>query len=191
MDWTLGLKGDHRVWPSPWPWPRFFKVKYGICYILSQKWSDFHETKSKHIDCTLGLKCDHRVWPWPWPWPWLFKVKYGICYISGKNGPIATKRKADISIELQGLKYGLQFWPWPWPWPDHDHDHLVTKVRCVDLPDSDRGDISWRRAVDSSSYSWDVCPSPLWGYFQHGRQQKYLIRFGLSIFQFVTLSFAR
>ena len=23
---------------------------------------------------------------------------------------------------------------------DHDHDHLVTKVRCKDLPDSDRVD---------------------------------------------------
>ena len=32
-------------------------------------------------------------------------------------------------------------------------------------------------------YSWDVCHSPLSGYFQHGRQQKYLISFGLSIFQ--------
>ena len=67
---------------------------------LSQKWSDCHETKSKHIDWTLGLKCDHRVWPWPWPWPWIFKVKYRICYISAKNGPIATKRKANILIEL-------------------------------------------------------------------------------------------
>ena len=69
---------------------------------LSQKWSDCHETKSKHSDWTLGLKCDKRVWPWPWPWPWIFKVKYRICYISAKNGPIATKRKANIAIELWG-----------------------------------------------------------------------------------------
>ena len=34
---------------------------------------------------------------------------------------------------------------------DHDHDHLVTKVGCIDLPDSDQGDFSCRRAVDSSS----------------------------------------
>ena len=71
---------------------------------LSQKWSDCHETKSKHINWTLGLRCDHQVWPWPWPWPQIFKVKYRICYISAKNGPIATKPKANISIELQGLK---------------------------------------------------------------------------------------
>ena len=37
---------------------------------LSQKWFDYHETKSKHIDWTLRIKCDHRVWPWPWSWPW-------------------------------------------------------------------------------------------------------------------------
>ena len=104
---------------------------------LSQKWSDCHKTKSKHIDWTLGLKCDHGVWPWPWPWPWIFKVKYKICYISAKNGPIASKRKANISIELQALnvtngfeldhnldlwilkvKCDLDLWPhrWPWPW---------------------------------------------------------------------------
>ena len=68
---------------------------------FSQKWSDSHETKSKHIIWNVCLKWDHRVWPWPWPWPWLFKVKYVICYISPKNGLIATKRKANISIQLQ------------------------------------------------------------------------------------------
>ena len=31
-----------------------------------------------------------------------------------------------------------------------DLDDLVTKVRCKDLPDSDRGDFRCRRAVDSS-----------------------------------------
>ena len=101
---------------------------------LSQKWSDCHETKSKHIDWTLGLKCDHRVWPWPWPWPIFFKVKYTICYISAKNGPIATKQKANIWSELKGSN----------------------------LPDSDRGDFSCRRAVDSSSFVlWMLMPRVL------------------------------
>ena len=95
----------------------FSRSKIEFAIYLSQKWSDCHETKSKHIDWTLGLKCDHPVWPWPWPWPWIFKVKYRNCYISAKNGPIATKRKANISIELQGLKCDHQVWPWPWPWP--------------------------------------------------------------------------
>ena len=81
------------------------------------------------MDWTLGLKCDQRVWPWPWPWPWIFKVKYRICYIPAKNGLIATKRKANISIELQASNV----------------------TNGMDLPDSDWGDFSCRRAIDSSS----------------------------------------
>ena len=123
---------------------------------LCQKWSDCHETKSEHIDWTLGLKCDHQIWHWPWPWPWIFKVKYEICYISTKSGPIATRRKANISIWTLGLKFDngfdlghdLDIWIFK---VICDLDHLVTKVRCKDLPDSDRGDFSCRRAVDSSS----------------------------------------
>ena len=123
---------------------------------LSKKWCDCHEMKSKHIDWSQDLKCDHQVWPWPWPWPWIFKVKYEICYISTKSGPIATRRKANISIWTLGLKFDsgfdlghdLDIWIFK---VICDLDHLVTKVRCKDLPDSDRGDFSCRRAVDSSS----------------------------------------
>ena len=75
---------------------------------LCQKWSDCHETKSKHI--VLNSRPQIWQWVWPWPWPWYLNFKV-IC----------------------------------------DLDHLVTKVRCKDLPDSDRGDFSCRRAVDSSS----------------------------------------
>ena len=115
---------------------------------LSQKWTDCHETKSKHIDWTLGLKCDHQIWPWPWPWPWIFKAKYEICYIkTTKSGPIATKRKPNISIWTLGLKcdqcvdlgHDLDIWIFK---VIFDIDHLVTKVRCKDLPDSDWGDFS-------------------------------------------------
>ena len=39
VDWNLGLKCDHRVWPWPWPWPWIFKVKCGISYIsVKNKW---------------------------------------------------------------------------------------------------------------------------------------------------------
>ena len=172
---------------------------------LSQKWSDCHETKSKHMDWTLGFKWDHQVWPWPWPWPWILKVKYRIEYISTKNGAIATKRKANISIDLKTSNVTIRFylghdldleffkvkyrigyisakngliatkrkantsiWTLGLKFDNesdlgHDLDiwiskvicdlgHLVTKVRCKDLPDNDRGDFSCRRAVDSSSY---------------------------------------
>ena len=117
---------------------------------LCQKWSDCHETKSKHISWTLGLKCDHQIWPWPWPWPWIFKVKYEICYISTKSGLIATKQKANISVWTNGFDLGHDIDIWIFK-VICDLDHLVTKVRCKDLPDSDRGDFRCRRAIDSSS----------------------------------------
>ena len=144
LDMTLTLNFQGQIWN--WLY-------------LCQKWSNCHKTKSKHIDWTLGLKCDHQIWPWMWPWPWIFKVKYEFLYISTKTGPIATKRKANILIWTLGLKYDQWVWPWPWPWINIwilkvicDLGHLVTKVRCKDLPDDDWGDFRCRCAVDSSSY---------------------------------------
>ena len=139
LDMTLTLNFQGQIWN--WLY-------------LCQKWSDCHKTKSKHIDWTLGLKCDHQIWPWPW----IFKAKYEFLYISTKTGPIATKRKANILIWALGLKYDQWVWPWPWPWINIwilkvicDLGHLVTKVRCKDLPDNDWGDFRCRCAVDSSS----------------------------------------
>ena len=112
-------------WHDCWPWPIDYLISFWLIFIvtltlnfqgqiwnllhLSQKWSDCHETKNKHINWNLGLKCDHRVWPWPWPWPWIFKGKYRICYISAKNGLIATKRKSNISIELKASNMTIKF----------------------------------------------------------------------------------
>ena len=115
----LGESWDTRVFKSP-PlyrgWLCFvvtltmnFEGQIWNLLYLSQKWSDCHEAKSKHIDWILGLKCDHRVWPWPWNWPWMLKVKYRICYISAKNGPIATKRNTTISIELKAWNVTIKF----------------------------------------------------------------------------------
>ena len=83
-----------------WPWPINYLIRFWSLFVmtvtlnfqgqiwnllqLSQKWSDCHETKNKHIDWTQGLKCDHhppviindkvlfafyylQAWPWPWP----------------------------------------------------------------------------------------------------------------------------
>ena len=109
-------KQTYRLMSRPQMWPssltlamtltlNFQGQMWNLLY-LCQKWSDCHETKSKHIDWTPGLKCDHQIWPWPSHWPWIFKVKYEICYISTKSGPIATKRKA---------KYRLNSRPQMWP----------------------------------------------------------------------------
>ena len=112
-------KQTHRLNSRPQMWPSVltlamtltlnFQGQMWNSLYLSQKWSDCHETKSKHIDWSQDLKCDHWVCPWTWPWPWIFKVKYGIGYISAKNGPIATKRKANTSIELLASNVTIRF----------------------------------------------------------------------------------
>ena len=80
---------------------------------------------------------------------------WNLLYLT-KSGPIATKQIANISIELPAsnvtngfdLGHDLDIWIFK---VKCDLDHLVTKVRCKDLPNSDRGDFRCRRAVDSSS----------------------------------------
>ena len=105
-----------------WPWPIDYLITFWSIFVgsltldfqgqiwnllyLSQKWSDCHGPKSKHIDWTLVLKCDHRVWPWPWHWPWIFKVKYRICYISAKNGRLPRNKKQTYQLNLRP-----QMWP--------------------------------------------------------------------------------
>ena len=68
-------------WAQMWPFGltlamtltlHFQGLIWNLLY-LSHKWSNCHETKSKHIDWTPGLKCDQWVWPWPWPWPLNFE----------------------------------------------------------------------------------------------------------------------
>ena len=118
------------LWQDLWPWPigyliRFWSILNGTLTLnfqgqlwnllyLSQKWSDCHKTKSKHVDWTPGHKCHcgfdlQESWPWLWPWPWIFKVKYGICYISAKNGLMATKRKANILMERKASNVSIRF----------------------------------------------------------------------------------
>ena len=77
---------------------------------LGQKWSNCHETKSKHIDWTLSFKSD---WPWPWPWPWIFKVQFAI---SRPKMFWLARNKKHIDWTLS-LKCDHWIWPWPWPWP--------------------------------------------------------------------------
>ena len=74
------------------------------------------------------------LWPHACPWPWLFMVKFWHSCISGMGG--------SIDIEQKGWEPAIH---------NHDHDLLVTKVRCKtvrkkNLADSDCGDFKCRRA---------------------------------------------
>ena len=67
IDWTLGLKCNHRVWPWPWPWPWIFKIKYRICYIsekngpiaTKQKANILIELQGSNV--TIGFDLGHDL----------------------------------------------------------------------------------------------------------------------------------
>ena len=70
---------------------------------------------------------------WPWPLTTHMALTMNSCYL--RMGGLTD-------IEQRGWKKVIH---------DHDCDHMVTKVRCKDLPYSDRGDFRCQHAVDSSS----------------------------------------
>ena len=93
---------------------------------ISQKWSDCHETKSKHIDWTLGLKYDQ--WAWTWPWPWIFKVK------------------CDLELWLHA---------WPWPWIFMEKHFEIPVAVSQDLEGQltlNKGD--WSRSIITMADIW-------------------------------------
>ena len=112
---TYRLNSRPQMWLSPLTLAMTLTLIFQgqICNLLylSPKWSDCHETKSKHIDWTLGLKCDHQVWLWPWAWPWIFKVKYGICYTYLNKKKVRLPRNEKQTYQMnprpQMLPIGL------------------------------------------------------------------------------------
>ena len=112
IDWTLGLKCDHQVWPWPWPWPWIFKVKYGICHIstksapIATKWKanisiELHASNvTRGFDFGLDLdfrifkvKCDLDLWPHAWPWPRIFMSKFWHSCISEWEGLLTLSKR--------------------------------------------------------------------------------------------------
>ena len=87
---------------------------------LSQKWSDCHETKGKHIDWTLGLNWDHRLWPGPLPWPWIFKVNMEFALPRPRMVRLPRNEKQTYRFNFRpqiGPSVLTLGWPWLWPWP--------------------------------------------------------------------------
>ena len=103
---TYRLNSRFQMWPSGLTLGMTltlnFQGQISNWLYLSEKWSDCHKTKSKHIDWSQDLKCDHQVWPWPWPWPWIFKVKCKIGYICQKWSDChETKSKHQLNSRRQ------------------------------------------------------------------------------------------
>ena len=124
IDWTLGLKCDHRVWPWSWPWPRFFKVKCGICYISAKNGPTATKRKAnisielQASNVTNGFDLDHNLdlWvlkvkrdldlsPHTLPWPWIFMVNFKISV--SQNGRADWHCTKEVAVGHS--------WPWPGP----------------------------------------------------------------------------
>ena len=90
---------------------------------------------------------------------------WNLLYLSQKWSDCREMKSKHIDWIL-GIKCDHRVLPWPWPWPwsfkvKYGICYISTKsgpkVRCKDLPDSDRGDFRCRCAIDSSSFYYLWC----------------------------------
>ena len=61
IDWTLGLKWDHRVWP--WPWPDLEFSRSNMEFAISQLKMVWVPRNEKQ---TYWLNPRPQIWQWPW-----------------------------------------------------------------------------------------------------------------------------
>ena len=128
IDWTLGLKCDHQVWPWPWAWPWIFNVKYGICYIstkkgqitMKRKANISNELQASNVtngfdlgnDLNLWIfkvKCDLYLWPYACCWLRIFMVKFWNSCISEWDGRL-TLNKGGGSRSFMTMTVAI-WWP--------------------------------------------------------------------------------
>ena len=109
-------------------WPSGLTLTITLTYIfqgqiwnllyLSQKWSDCHEMKSKHIDSR-----NSRAQMWPSDLTLTMTLTYifqgqiwNLLYLSQKRSDCHETKSKHIDWTL-GLKCDHRVWPWPLPWP--------------------------------------------------------------------------
>ena len=115
IDWSQGLKYDHRVWPWPWPWPWIFKVKYGIGYISAKNGAIATKRKAnisislKASNVTIRFNLGHGLD--------LEFSKSNMEFAISQSKVVRLPRNEKQTYRLKlGLKCDQWVWPWPWPW---------------------------------------------------------------------------
>ena len=127
IDWTLGLKCDHRVWLWPWPWPWIFKVKYRICYI-SAKNGQIASKRKANISIELqasnvinGFELGHNLDLWIWrsnvtlTFDHTDDLDHGFSWsnfeiVVSQNGRTDWHCTKEVAVGHS--------WPWSWPFGD-------------------------------------------------------------------------
>ena len=137
IDSSQGLKCNHWVWPWQWPW--IVKVKYGISHISVKNGAIAKERKAnilihlKASNVTIGFDLGHDL----------------DLELSRSNMEFAISQpKVAWLPQNEKQTYWLNSRPQMWPMglnldmtltfefsrSNYDLDHLVTEVRCKDLP---------------------------------------------------------
>ena len=145
IHWTQGLKCDHRV--CPWPW--IFKVKHGVCYISAknglivtkQKANISIELKASNVTIVFDLGHDLDL---------EFSrsnMEFAISQPTMVRLPRNKKQTYRLNLGPK-CDHWVGLWLWPWPWifkVKYGICYISTKsgrkVKCKDLPDSERGDL--------------------------------------------------
>ena len=129
---TYRLNSRDQMWPSGLTLAmtltfNFQGQIYNLLY-LSQKWSDCHETKSKHIDWTPRP----QMWPSGLTFAMTLTLNFqgqiwNFLYL-GQKWSGCRKTKSKHMDWTPGLKCDQWVWPWPlnfgsqtWPWPLTTH----------------------------------------------------------------------
>ena len=113
VDWTLGLKHDHQVWPWKWPWSWIFRVKYGTCCIsakngpLPQNERQAYRLNSRPQIWPMELTLAMTLTFLSWPSAWIFRVKYGLCYISAKIFWLPQNKKQTYRLNTKPQMWSL------------------------------------------------------------------------------------
>ena len=101
---------------------------------LSQKWSDCHKTKSKHIDWTLRA----QMWPSGLTLAMTLTLNFqsqiqNLLYLSQKWSDCHKTKSKHIDWTL-GLK--CDHWVWPWPWPNTEF--AISQPKMVRMPRNEK-----------------------------------------------------
>ena len=141
IDWTLGLKCDHRLRPWLWPWPWVFKVKYGICHISAKneaivtKWKANMSIELK-TSMAVEFDLDHDLERWG------LRI-YRIVTVVTSNGNMPSTRQVDNRQCCQCLKLPLS-------------NILSIHVQCSDV-------ITWSIFSKILRVTTDTPIARLWG----------------------------
>ena len=118
---TYQLNSRAQMWPSGLTLAMTLNFQGQICNLLylSQKWSNCHETKSKHAVFKISARprtLTGKIWVGPASFPSLSYINFDKIVLRSGKFQILFWR-LNMSIELQVLKCDHQVWPWSWPWP--------------------------------------------------------------------------